>query len=163
MVFGTPSRPALDLPASQWMHVEGGDADGHWIEREGHVVEELIQQLLAFGVGPHEIFLISPFRAVVKRLPLAARHRQRGDHRPSASVRFTTTPTRPMAYPGCAQGSRSKAFASVRSEWLTPCGGPAHAASPRRRRPHGHRARRQAPGAGQGPGHRRLEAGAPIN
>jgi len=72
MVFGTPNRLALDLPASQWVHVEGGDADGHWIEREGRVVQELIQQLLDSGVAPREIFLISPFRAVVRQLRIVA-------------------------------------------------------------------------------------------
>lgn len=68
MVFGTPPRAPVDLPVSQWMHVEGGDIDGHWIEREGHVVQDLIGRLLTSGIAPREIFLISPFRAVVRRL-----------------------------------------------------------------------------------------------
>lgn len=68
MVFGTTPRAAIDLPESQWMHVEGGNADGHWIEDEGHAVEDLIGRLLRSGIAPREIFLISPFRAVVRRL-----------------------------------------------------------------------------------------------
>ena len=68
MVFGTTPRTTIDLPESQWMHVEGGNADGHWIEHEGHAVEDLIGRLLESGVAPREIFLISPFRAVVRRL-----------------------------------------------------------------------------------------------
>lgn len=68
MVFGTPERQKLDLQPSTWLSVVSNEAEGHWIPEEGVLVERLITELLDTGVSSGEIFLISPFRAVVKRL-----------------------------------------------------------------------------------------------
>ena len=68
MVFGTPPRQAIALPPSSWMHVESPEAEGHWIPAEGKVVEILIHDLIYQGVSADDIFLISPFRVVVRRL-----------------------------------------------------------------------------------------------
>lgn len=73
MVFGTPPREPSDLPSSQWIDIAGGDSDGHWIEAEGQAVAALIGHLLDRGVDPRQIFLISPFRVVVRRLRELAR------------------------------------------------------------------------------------------
>lgn len=68
MIFGTPPRSSLDLPASCWVHVESNNSLGHWIPEEGHAVIELIEDLAAHGVKTEEIFVISPFRVVVRQL-----------------------------------------------------------------------------------------------
>jgi superfamily I DNA and/or RNA helicase len=68
MVFGTPPRQAIALLPSSWMHVESPESEGHWIPAEGKVVETLIHDLIHQGVSADDIFLISPFRVVVRRL-----------------------------------------------------------------------------------------------
>ena len=68
MVFGTPPRQAIALPPSSWIHVESPESEGHWIPAEGKVVETLIHDLIHQGVSADDIFLISPFRIVVRRL-----------------------------------------------------------------------------------------------
>lgn len=68
MVFGTQKRKDLTLQPSGWIHVEGEQADGHWIEEEGHATSGLLCMLTESGVSLNEIFLISPFRVVVRRL-----------------------------------------------------------------------------------------------
>lgn len=68
MVFGTPERQKLDLQPSTWLSVVSNEAEGHWIPEEGVLAESLITELLTTGVPASEVFLISPFRAVVKRL-----------------------------------------------------------------------------------------------
>jgi superfamily I DNA and/or RNA helicase len=68
MVFGTPPRQAITLPPSSWIHVESTESEGHWIPAEGQAVELLIDDLMRQGVSVDDIFLISPFRVVVRRL-----------------------------------------------------------------------------------------------
>lgn len=68
MVFGTPARVPLNLRSSSWLDISSNQAEGHWIPEEGEATELLIKELLAAGVPADEVFLISPFRAVVKRL-----------------------------------------------------------------------------------------------
>jgi hypothetical protein len=68
MVFGTPPRPTIALPLSNWIHVESYEARGHWIPAEGQAVETLIRDLIRQNMSADDIFLISPFRDVVKRL-----------------------------------------------------------------------------------------------
>jgi len=68
MVFGTPPRRAMALPPSGWMPVASTGAEGHWIPAEGQVVETLIGDLMRQGVSADDMFLISPFRVVVRRL-----------------------------------------------------------------------------------------------
>jgi hypothetical protein len=59
---------AAALPPSGWMHVASTECEGHWIPAEGKVVETLIGDLLRQGVSTGDIFLMSPFRVVVRRL-----------------------------------------------------------------------------------------------
>jgi hypothetical protein len=68
MAFGTPPRPAIALPPSSWIHVESPESEGHWIPAEGRVVETLIGNLMSQGISADDIFLISPFRVVMRRL-----------------------------------------------------------------------------------------------
>jgi superfamily I DNA and/or RNA helicase len=68
MVFGTPPKGAVALPPSRWMTVESMESEGHWIPAEGRVVETLIGDLMRQGISADDIFLISPFRVVVRRL-----------------------------------------------------------------------------------------------
>lgn len=68
MVFGTGTRAPIQLPESTWLDVDSHEADGHWIPAEGREVERLIGELIALGVATNEIFLISPFKAVVRHL-----------------------------------------------------------------------------------------------
>lgn len=75
MVFGkNPAKDEVlpDLPASSWIHVDGRDADGHWIPDEGLAISKLVEKLMGFGVKAEDIFLISPFKSVVRKLyPIA--------------------------------------------------------------------------------------------
>ncbi|MES2607118.1 MAG: ATP-binding protein [Pseudomonadota bacterium] len=65
MVFGTPKRPELTLPASQWFHVDSSYSKGNWIEEEGHILETLLTSLEKAGVDMKDVFLISPFTDVI--------------------------------------------------------------------------------------------------
>jgi superfamily I DNA and/or RNA helicase len=56
--------------------VESPESEGHWIPAEGKVVETLIHDLIHQGISADDIFLISPFRVVVRRLrQIASRSR----------------------------------------------------------------------------------------
>jgi superfamily I DNA and/or RNA helicase len=68
MVFGTPSRRTIALPPSSWITVESTESEGHWIPAEGWVVETLLGDLMRQGISADDIFLIAPFRVVVRRL-----------------------------------------------------------------------------------------------
>jgi hypothetical protein len=68
MVFGTAARQQLVFPASSWIDVVGAENDSHWIPAEGQAVRQLIQTLFNNGAAPESIFLISPFRRVVREL-----------------------------------------------------------------------------------------------
>jgi len=68
MVFGTPSRLSLDLPPSSWVDVTSNESEGHWIPAEGHALEKLLTDIIGLGVQYDDIFLITPFRDVKRRL-----------------------------------------------------------------------------------------------
>lgn len=72
MVHGKPPS-RVDLPPSGWIHVPSSRAQGHWIPDEGKAVERLIRLLRMQGLEAKDIFLISPFRAVVSQLRDIAR------------------------------------------------------------------------------------------
>lgn len=56
-------------PPSSWLHVSGDQAEGHWIPAEGIALEKLlIAMTQKHDVRPDEIFLVSPFKDVVKGL-----------------------------------------------------------------------------------------------
>ena len=65
MVFGTPKRTELTLPASQWFHVDSSYSKGNWIEEEGHILETLLSSLEKADVDMKDVFLISPFTDVI--------------------------------------------------------------------------------------------------
>lgn len=74
MVFGTGNRTPVPLPESGWLDVRAATTEGHWIPDEGRAVRALLNDLVhASGVDPAEIFLISPFRVVVRELERIAR------------------------------------------------------------------------------------------
>lgn len=72
MVHGKPPS-RVDLPPSGWIHVPTTRAQGHWIPAEGKAVEQLIHLLAMKGLETKDIFLISPFRAIVTQLRGIAR------------------------------------------------------------------------------------------
>lgn len=59
---------ALGWPASGWIDVPRAPASGNWISAEGEALRGLLRELRAQGVPAGEIFLISPFRDVVREL-----------------------------------------------------------------------------------------------
>ncbi|MGH3170339.1 MAG: DEAD/DEAH box helicase, partial [Trebonia sp.] len=73
MVFGTRDRdpfPGHD----RWYDVRPGDARGHWIPAEGDRLRVLLHELLAEGVAPSQVRVLSPFRQVAAEA--AGVHRQ---------------------------------------------------------------------------------------
>ena len=69
MVYGTLEKKRESLPQSTWIHVKStGEINGHWVYSEGQELERLVNSLVHSGVSKEEIFLISPFRSVVKYL-----------------------------------------------------------------------------------------------
>ncbi len=65
MVFGTPNRTPLDLPETQWIHVESAHTVNNWVPEEGIVLENLLEQLSGLHVNMSDVFLISPFIDVI--------------------------------------------------------------------------------------------------
>jgi hypothetical protein len=69
MIFGTPRRRPFIFPPSQWVHISTSSLiDSHWIPEEGGFVNDLLSRLLQEGIHRKSIFVISPFRTVVKNL-----------------------------------------------------------------------------------------------
>ena len=63
MVFGT--RGSGSFPGrDRWFDVRSGSAQGHWVPAEGERLRALLHELLASGVGPAQIRVLSPFRQV---------------------------------------------------------------------------------------------------
>jgi len=74
MVFGTGERPALDhIPDSTWFHIQGSESNEHWVYEEGNELRRLIMLLFSSGVTPDDIFLISPFKSVIRELTKIAK------------------------------------------------------------------------------------------
>jgi hypothetical protein len=67
MVYATEEIPSL-LPPSSWIDVAGAESDDHWIPAEGIVLNTLLADLFRSGVSPSSILLVSPFRAVARKL-----------------------------------------------------------------------------------------------
>jgi hypothetical protein len=74
MIFGTPNRPALALPESQWLNIPETNNHGHWIPEEGNITKRLVLKLMQEGTPPQSIFVISPFRVVVDGLTIVLRN-----------------------------------------------------------------------------------------
>lgn len=68
MVYGTMTREPLLLPESAWLDVQATEADSHFIPAEGVAARQLVEQLLEAGVNANDIYVISPFRVVVREL-----------------------------------------------------------------------------------------------
>ncbi|MBI3899688.1 MAG: helicase [Gammaproteobacteria bacterium] len=70
MVYGTPvdsSQIGEILGESSWINVNGG-SDGKWSEAEGQQVLKLLGKLLDRGIKEPDIFVITPFRIVAKKI-----------------------------------------------------------------------------------------------
>ncbi|WP_423394248.1 AAA domain-containing protein [Burkholderia sp. LMG 21824] len=68
MVFGTVMRAELALPGTTWIHVEGRDANGHWVPDEGRAVAMILDDLHKHDDASGTIYVISPFREVTQGL-----------------------------------------------------------------------------------------------
>jgi hypothetical protein len=74
MVYATQEIPSF-LPPSSWIDVAAAESDDHWIPAEGARLNMLLTELLDAEVSPADILLISPFRAVARKLKEIAAHR----------------------------------------------------------------------------------------
>jgi superfamily I DNA and/or RNA helicase len=63
-------KPAvITLPESAWLDVRGGASDGAWVPDEGERLVALLRRLInTHQASRDDIFLISPFRDVVRQL-----------------------------------------------------------------------------------------------
>ena len=68
MVYGTTPREPLTLPESAWIDVQATEADSHFIPAEGGVARQLVEHLLAADITADQIYVISPFRVVIREL-----------------------------------------------------------------------------------------------
>ena len=68
MVHG--KRPtASPWPPSAWIDVARDTSEGNWVAAEGHALRTLLKQLIHNEeVAPQDVFLISPFRDVVREI-----------------------------------------------------------------------------------------------
>ncbi|WP_413115325.1 DEAD/DEAH box helicase [Streptomyces sp. CY1] len=76
MVYGTPDRGEFRYrPRSCWVHVTASEADGHWIPEEGRALRRVVEKLRDEGGVDlaEDVYVISPFRAVVRRAERACR------------------------------------------------------------------------------------------
>jgi hypothetical protein len=69
MMVHHKDKSTSTLPESGWLDVDGMGAQGNWIPAEGEALRDLLWYLLhTHQVAKDDIFLISPFRDVVKQL-----------------------------------------------------------------------------------------------
>ena len=68
MVFGTAANAVLSYPKSGWIDIASTGANGHFIPSEGEATQQLVRSLINQGLDVGKIFVISPFRAVVREL-----------------------------------------------------------------------------------------------
>ena len=68
MVHGVLARASFPLPESCWFDIRSIEAEGHWIPAEGERLERLLGDMMQAGLSLEHVFLISPFRAVARRL-----------------------------------------------------------------------------------------------
>ena len=82
MVHGTvPMRipeAGEECPPSSWFNVRPRSVSGRWVEGQGVVLARTLQGLLArHGVPLEEIYVLTPFRAVVRECRVVARNKLR--------------------------------------------------------------------------------------
>jgi len=68
-----------NLPMSQWYDVQSLESSGNWIPDEGKKTQELINDLSALGITSKELYIISPFKDVIKGLKALFAHSQQVD------------------------------------------------------------------------------------
>ncbi|MGN9845184.1 DEAD/DEAH box helicase [Nonomuraea sp. H19] len=73
MVCGKIAESSIELPESVWIDVVGAGFSGHWIPEEGAALERILARLARDRVAPKDIFVISPFRDVVRGMQQVAR------------------------------------------------------------------------------------------
>ncbi|MCB5165812.1 AAA domain-containing protein [Streptomyces bambusae] len=76
MVQGTTGRAPYPYgPASSWVDVVSAQADGHWVPEEGRALRRVLERLRDEGGVDlaRDVFVISPFRAVVEGAKLHCR------------------------------------------------------------------------------------------
>ncbi len=74
MVYDT-EEDCSSLRLSCWIDVGAAESEDHWIPAEGEALQVLLSGLFRSGVSPASILLISPFRAVARKLKdVGARH-----------------------------------------------------------------------------------------
>ncbi|HEU5469086.1 MAG TPA: AAA domain-containing protein [Actinophytocola sp.] len=65
MVYGTRVDGAYP-GRNGWLDVRSGQSQGNWVPAEGEALAALLSELIADGVDPTDIRVISPFRDVVR-------------------------------------------------------------------------------------------------
>ncbi len=74
MIFGTSSHAKYDhLDKSKWIHVKSFGARSNWVPEEGVALEALLKDLQTKNVQMKDVFLISPFRDVIKNSAVIAK------------------------------------------------------------------------------------------
>ncbi|WP_433259616.1 DEAD/DEAH box helicase (plasmid) [Streptosporangium sp. CA-135522] len=71
MVYGKHEQPPILLPDSMWIDVTGTGSDGHWIHEEGEALKRILHRLAREEITPENVFVISPFRDVVRGIKRA--------------------------------------------------------------------------------------------
>ena len=95
MVYGTsPKRfpeAGAECPPSSWFNVHPRRVSGRWVDEQGAVLGRTLQGLLArHGVPLEQIYVLSPFRAVVRECCTVARNTLRAafEHAPEGMDEF---------------------------------------------------------------------------
>lgn len=52
------------FPVSQWIHLEGGKADGHWLPSEGDIVMDILRKITTKLRKLPSLYIITPFKNV---------------------------------------------------------------------------------------------------
>ncbi len=69
LMVHSKTAAAVEWPQSDWINVPKDGSEGNWIPAEGEALKTLLQMLIrVYGVPRDDIFLISPFRDVVRQL-----------------------------------------------------------------------------------------------
>lgn len=115
MVHATPPREhPLTVVDTRWVDVSGPAEGGNWVPAEGDAVEQILDYLLhQQGLPPDQIFVISPFRAVVQGLEsrlgahrdvqVSTVHKTQGQERDVVLLVLGSDPARPRARAWAAQ------------------------------------------------------------
>jgi hypothetical protein len=115
MVHATPPREhPLTAVDTRWVDVSGPAEGGNWVPAEGEAADQILDYLLRQqGLTPEQIFVISPFRAVVQGLESRLRahrdvqvstvHKTQGQERDVVLLVLGSDPDRPGARAWAAQ------------------------------------------------------------